>query len=275
MKIIVLIKQVPETANARMDMTTGTIVRDGVEGIVNPLDLYAIEAALMLKRDLGAMVTALTMGPEAAKKSLKEAIAMGCDNGVLLSSREFAASDTLATSRVLSMACKKIGFDLIIAGERATDGDTAQVAPEVAALLNVPIGAYVSRIAERSEYGLTVDRLLEVGRERLALPYPCLISVVKEIAMPRLPTLRGKQRARASELQVWSVHDLDGLSSDETGLNGSPTRVVKIEAQKAAGQGVQMDASEPYEIEAAVDALVDFLNRKNLLGKRREDDESI
>lgn len=264
MKIIVLIKQVPETSNARMDEASGTVAREGTENIVNPLDLYAVETALRLKESLNARVTALTMGPEQAKKCLREALAMGCDDGVLLSSREFAGSDTLATSRVLSAACRKIGFDLIIAGERATDGDTAQVAPEVAALLDVPVGAYVSKTLMANGEGIVVERLLEKGRETLSLPYPCLISVLKEASVPRLPTLRGKQRARVADITTWSIADLAGLSPSETGFDGSPTRVVKIERQKIARSGVRLKASEMAEIEEAVEAFISFLREKNL-----------
>lgn len=268
MKIIVLIKQVPETANASMAAVTGTIVREGVESIVNPLDLYAIETALRLKEARGARVTALTMGPASAEKCLREAIAMGCDDGVLLSSPEFAGSDTLATSRVLSKACQKIGFDLILAGERATDGDTAQVGPEVAAMLDVPIGAYVSSITETNDFEIIVERLTEDSYETLALPYPCLLSVVKEIAIPRLPTLFGKQRARTAELPTWQLSALEGIAPTEIGLSGSPTRVFKIEPQKIIRHGTQYSGAEPFEIDEAVEALVDFLKGKNLLAKR-------
>lgn len=265
MEIIVLVKQVPETANARMDEASGTVLREGVENIANPLDLYAIETALRLKESLGARVTALTMGPLPAKKCLREALSMGCDDGVLLSSREFAGSDTLATSRALSAACRKIGFDLIIAGERATDGDTAQVAPEVAALLNVPVGAYVSKVLEANRECIIVERLLEKGWETLSLPFPCLLSVLKGASVLRLPTLRGKQRARAADVTSWSIADLAGLSPSETGFDGSPTRVVKIERQRVVRNGVKLKATETVEIEAAAEALISFLREKNLI----------
>lgn len=273
MKIVVLIKQVPETAGARMDAETGTIVREGVESVVNPLDLYAVESALRVKESHGAHVTALSMGPQAAQKSLKEAIAMGCDEGVLLCSREFAGSDTLATSRVLASACRKIGFDLIIAGERATDGDTAQVGPEIAALLNVPIGAYVSAITEIDDTRTIVERELENGCETLALTLPCLISVVKDIAVPRLPTLRGKRRARSFDVPSWQISDLADISPAETGLSGSPTRVIKIAPQKITRNGIKMKATEPGEIAEAVETLVSFLKEKNLLIKGGAGDE--
>lgn len=267
MKIIVLIKQVPDTADARMDAVSGTIVREGVENIINPLDLYALETALRLKERSVAPVTvsALTMGPAAAEKCLREAIAMGCDGGTLLCSREFAGSDTLATSKALSKACEKIGYDLILAGERATDGDTAQVGPEVAALLDIPIGAYVSSIVEAAAEGIIVERRLENGVETLSLPFPCLMTVIKEIAVPRLPTLRGKQLSRTAGLSLFSLSDLEGLSAAETGLSGSPTKVVKIEQQLAVRRGVIMRAAAQGEVEDAVEALISFLKEKNLI----------
>lgn len=268
MKIIVLIKQVPETANARMNEASGTIVREGVENIVNPLDLYAVETALRLKSSRAAKVGVLTMGPGSAEKCLKEALAMGCDDGTLLSCPEFAGSDTLATATVLSKACEKSGFDLILTGERATDGETAQVGPEVAALLDIPIGAYVSAIVELKENGVVVERLLENGVETLYLPFPCLLTVVKEIAVPRLPTLRGKQRARAVTAPRWKLADLEGLTAEETGLNGSPTRVIKIETPKVMRHGVLIRASEPGETEKAARELADFLKKRNLLSER-------
>lgn len=250
-----------------MDEETGAVVREGVENVVNPLDPYAIETALRMKERCGAGVTALTMGPPSAERALKEAIAMGCDDGVLLSSREFAGSDTLATSMSLSRACQKIGFDLILAGERATDGDTSQVGPEVAALLDVPIGAYVSSIEQTGEREIVVVRTVEQGCETVLLPFPCLLTVVKEIAVPRLPTLRGKQRSRAAVTPCWTISELEGLSPEEAGLAGSPTRVVKIEQQRASRDGITLKAAEAHEIEAAVEALTLFLIEKKLMAK--------
>lgn len=161
MRIIVAIKQVPETSNVRMDPETGTMIRSGVETVVNPLDLYAIEAAIQLRDRHGGSVTALSMGPPAAIKALKEAIAMGCDDAVLVSDRRFGGADTWATSYTLSRAIRKIGdFDLIVAGERATDGDTAQVGPGIAAWLDIPVATYVSSILETGAAALTLERLV-------------------------------------------------------------------------------------------------------------------
>lgn len=155
MRIIVPIKQVPETSNVKMDPVTGVMIRKGLEAIINPLDLYAIEIALRIKEDCGGEVVAISMGPQKAEKALREAIAMGCDDGILLSDRKFGGSDTYATGYTLAQAVKKIGeFDLIICGERATDGDTGQVGPAIAALLGLPLVTYVSKIVDLSEDGV-------------------------------------------------------------------------------------------------------------------------
>ena len=199
MHIIVPIKQVPETSNVKMDPVTGTMIRDGVESIINPLDLYAIEAANLLRDEHGGKVTVLSMGPPSAEKALKEAIAMGCDDAVLVTDRAFAGSDTWSTSYVLAKAIEKLGaYDLILCGERATDGDTGQVGPNIAAALDVSVATYVSDIEsiDMDDRTAVVWRMTEYGYEKLQVSLPALLTVVKEISFPRLPTLRGKQRAR-------------------------------------------------------------------------------
>lgn len=264
MNIVVCIKQVPETSNVKMDPETGTMVREGVESIINPLDLYSIETALQIREKLGGKVTAISMGPRAAAEALKEAIAMGCDEGVLVSDRAFAGSDTHATSYVLSRAIAKVGpCDLICAGVRATDGDTGQVGPGVASFLRLPFVTDVSAVKSLDEGHVTVERLTENGYASLRLPLPCLISVIKEIGYPRLPTLRGKQRARQAELPVWGVDDLE-VEKELLGLKGSPTRVVKIERPKVTRAGHMVDL-EKVGAEKAARELVDFLENKNLL----------
>jgi len=234
MQILVLIKQVPETDKVKMDPESGTMVRSGQETIINPLDLYAIEAALILKEKVGATVTVLSMGPADAERALREALAMGCDEAILLTDTAFAGSDTWATSKVLATAIRKVGeFDLILTGERATDGDTGQVPPEVASQLELPVLTYVSRLDSRIAKGISrpvslrAQRLTEEGYEVLCATLPCVASVVKEIASPRLPTLRGKKAARIHPIVRWGAQDL-GLAPGSIGLFGSPTRVVKI-----------------------------------------------
>ncbi len=194
MRIIVPIKQVPETSAVKMDEATGTMIREGVEAIVNPLDLYAIELALGLREQHGGEVTVVSMGPPKADRAIREAIAMGCDRGVLISDKAFAGSDTWATSYALAGAIRKLGaFDLVICGERATDGDTGQVGPGIASFLDLPVATYVGKVESVAQGSIRVHRLVEDGHEVLEVDLPAVLTVVKEVADPRLPTLRGKQ----------------------------------------------------------------------------------
>ena len=265
MHIVVPIKQVPETSNVRMDPETGTMIRSGVETVVNPLDLYAIETAIRLKEEHGGTITALSMGPPPARKVLKEAIAMGCDEGVLVSDRAFGGADTWATSYTLAQSIRALGeFDLIVAGERATDGDTAQVGPGIAAWLDIPLATYVAAITAVAEDAITVERLVEEGYQILRLPTPALITVVKEIASPRLPTLRGKKRARTAEIPIFSTENLE-LDPSYLGLKGSPTKVVKIETPKVTRGGTTVIANDEDGVTSAVDELVGFLRARDLV----------
>lgn len=267
MNIVVAIKQVPETSQVKMDPVTGTMIREGQESIVNPLDLYAIEAANALRDAHGGKVTAITMGPMNAHKALREAIAMGCDDAVLVSDRAFAGADTWSTAYVLSKAIAQLGdYDLILCGERATDGDTGQVGPNIAAALDVPLATYVSEIesVDLVERELRVWRMTEHGYEKLSLPLPALLTVVKEINFPRLPTLRGKQRARSAEIPVYSTTNL-AVDSDKIGLKGSPTRVIKIESPKVTRGGTLLKPTDDRSMEEAVDQLVAFLKARNLV----------
>jgi len=265
MRIIVPIKQVPETSNVKMDPVTGTMIRTGVEAIVNPLDLYALEAALRLREQHGGTITTISMGPAVAEKALREGIAMGCDDAVLLTDREFAGSDTWATAYALSECIRKLGeYSLIVCGERATDGDTGQVGPGIAAWLDIPVGTYVSAVLQCDGRVAVVRRLVEDGYETLEIQMPCLLTVVKEAAYPRLPTLRGKQRARRVAVPVWGPQDI-GADPAAIGLKGSPTRVVKIESPRVARNGDIRNPKDPAELEKAVDGLMEYLERLDLL----------
>ena len=272
-RIIVPIKQVPETSSVRMDPETGTIVREGSEAVVNPLDLYAIEAALRLREEHGGRVDVLSMGPRRAEIAIREAIAMGCDDGHLVSDKKFGGADTWATSYVLAQVIRGMGeFDLIVAGERATDGDTGQVGPGIASWLDLPCATYVARAgyrprgeAEPSGRGvLEAERLIEEGYQRLEVDLPALITVVKEIATPRLPTLAGKKRAMRAELKLI---DRDGVDVEPSyiGLKGSPTKVVRIETPKVTRGGRVVDARDG--VERAVCELVAFLRERDLAGR--------
>lgn len=281
MHILVLIKQVPETDKVKMDPETGTMVRSGLESIINPLDLYAIEEALVLKERLGAHITVLSMGPPDAERALRESLAMGCDSAILLTDRAFAGADTWATSRVLAEAIRRVGdVDLVFAGERATDGDTGQVGPAVASWLDIPVLTYVSSLeieaAPPSAVGaplpkttptaIRVRRLTEEGYQVLQVVPPCLVTVVKEIASPRLPTLRGKKFARSAEIVRWGAREL-GLDPASTGLVGSPTRVTKIFYPKVARNGQRIVAADEAGIEKAIGHIMALLENGGFLGK--------
>lgn len=232
MKIIVCIKQVPDTTDVKINPETNTLVREGVASIVNPFDMYAIEEGVRLRERFGGETTVLTMGPPQAKEALREALSLGTDKAIHLSDRAFAGSDTWATSLVLAKAIEKIGdYDLIICGKQASDGDTAQVGPGIAAHLDLPQATYVRRIdsihLDTEPKIMVVERLLEEGYEIVELKLPALITVVKELNEPRMPSLRGKMNARKADIPTWSNADL-GIDTTQIGLDGSPTRVVKI-----------------------------------------------
>jgi electron transfer flavoprotein beta subunit len=201
MKLIVCVKQVPNTTEIKIDPVTNTLVREGVESILNPFDAYAIEEAVRLKEQYGGHITVISMGPPQAEPTLREAVSLGADEIILLSDRAFAGADTLATSLTLAAAIKKVGdFDLILVGQQAIDGDTAQVGPGIAAHLNLPQTCFVRRIEEIKPGQITLQRLMEDGYDRVQMKLPALISVVKEINEPRLPSLRGKRNAKKSRV---------------------------------------------------------------------------
>jgi electron transfer flavoprotein beta subunit len=246
MNIIVCIKQVPETTEVRINPETNTLIREGVKSIVNPFDMYAIEEAVRLKERFGGKITVITMGPPQAEAALKEAIAMGADEGILVCDRAFAGSDTWATSYTLAGAIKKLGaFDLILCGKQASDGDTAQVGPGIAAHMDIPQVTYVKKVEEATDKFMRVERMLEEGFERIETPLPALMTVVKEINEPRIPSLKGMMRAKSAKITTWGQKDLN-LDPQNIGLCGSPTQVVKIftPPQRTGGQVFQGEASE-------------------------------
>lgn len=228
MRIIVCIKQVPSTTDVKIDPVTNTLIREGVESIINPFDTYAIEEGVLLKERFGGKVTVITMGPPQAETALKEAISLGCDEAILVSDRKFAGSDTWATSYTLSCAIRKVGaFDIIICGKQASDGDTAQVGPGISTHLDIPQVTYVKKIEEISNNKAKVERMTEEGYDVLETPLPCLFTVVKEINTPRLPSLKGMMRAKSARILKWTAEDIK-CDPRNIGLDGSPTRVVKI-----------------------------------------------
>ncbi|MBC7237441.1 MAG: electron transfer flavoprotein subunit beta/FixA family protein [Chloroflexi bacterium] len=259
MHAIVCIKSVPDTTEVRFNPETNTLMRDEVESIINPFDTYAIEEALRLKEAHGGKVTVLTMGPPRAEKELKEAIAMGCDEAVFLSAREFAGSDTWATAYTLAQAIRKIGaYDIILCGKQAIDGDTGQVGPGIANQLGIPQLTYVFKIREISfdARSITVERLLEEGREIVQTKLPALLTVVKDINQPRYPTFRGIRAARRMQIPVWTAQDIDA-DPQYLGLAGSPTQVVRVFTPPKREGKVQMITGDSPEAMAKV--LVDRL----------------
>lgn len=256
MKIVVCAKQVPDTTEVKINPETNTLIREGVASIINPFDLYAVEEALRIKEKLGGTVIVLSMGPPQAAESLKELIAMGVDEAVLLSDRAFAGSDTLATSYALAKGIEKIGsVDLILCGKQAIDGDTAQVGPEIAENLGIPHVTYVKKVNEISEKEIIVERMNEDGFERIQAPLPALLTVVKEIDEPRLPSLKGKMRAKKTEIPIWNA-EMIGAAKERIGLDGSPTWVKRIFIPELKCQGEIFEGSPEEQVRSLVDAIL-------------------
>lgn len=247
MHIVVCIKQVPDTMDVKIDPETHTLIREGVASIINPFDMYAIEEGIRLKEKLGGKVTALTMGPPQAEDALREAVSLGVDEGILVSDKAFAGSDTWATSYTLSLAIKKIGdVSLLICGKQASDGDTAQVGPGIAAHLDLPQITYVRKIEEIDKDHVIAERLLDEGYESIRSPLPCLLTVVKEINEPRLPSLKGKLAAKKAQFIHWQADDLK-CDRSQIGMDGSPTNVVRIFTPPARSGG-EIFKGEPEDI---------------------------
>ncbi len=256
MKIVVCIKQVPDTSEVRLDPKTNTLIREGIPSIINPDDKAGLEAALRLKDEAGAHITVLCMGPPQAEMALREALAMGCDEAVLLSGREFGGSDTYATATIIAAALKKMDFDLIITGRQAIDGDTAQVGPQIAERLGIPQVSYVQDLRLESN-GLVARRQYEDCYHTVRVKFPCLITALSELAAPRYMSVRGTVEAFEKDIRLLGFEDLkDGLNPDWIGLKGSPTTVVKsfVKQPKSAGKLLD-DVSADEAVEAIITRL--------------------
>jgi electron transfer flavoprotein beta subunit len=254
LKIIVCIKQVPDTAEVRINPETNTLIREGVPSIINPYDLHALEAGLEIRDEFGGKVTVLTMGPPQAESALREAISLGADDAVLLTDKTFAGSDTLATSYTLASAIKKIGADIIFCGKQAIDGDTAQVGPEVAEFLNIPHIAYVKKIEKVKDDYIRVHRLMDEGYDIVESSIPVLLTVVKELNVPRLPSLKGKMVAKKAEIRKMGWADLD-VDKNSLGLKGSPTQVKNIFAPKVRSDRKIFKGSSEEQVNALIEEL--------------------
>lgn len=238
MKIVVCIKQVPDTNEVKLDPKTGTLIRDGVPSIINHDDKNALEEAIKLKdKYQDVHITVLTMGPPQADVALREALAMGADRAILVSDRAFAGSDTWATARTIAAAVRKIGeYDLIFCGRQAIDGDTAQVGPQLAEYLNLPQVTYVKHL-EIDGNKVTVERALEDGYEILETTLPCLLTTIKELNQPRYANVRGIFDAyKEKTVEMWTANDIK-IGLDQTGLNASPTNVKQTFTPSPKGQG--------------------------------------
>lgn len=266
MKLVVLVKQVPATDKVKMDDETGTMIREGLESELNPLDLYAVEEAVRIKENLGqdVEINVISMGPRAAIEAVKNAIAMGCDKGYLCSDRKFGGADTWSTGYTLSVAIEKIvgEFDLILCGERATDGETGQVGPGVGAHLDLPVLTYVSKIAEITEDKILAHRAIEGGYEVLEAPIPALVTVIKEINEPRIPTLKGKLRAKKIEIPILTAEDI-GVDEARLGLKGSLTKVVKTFHPEVARKAEIVSAVK--DLDGSVNSLIEYLRKKGII----------
>jgi len=254
MHAIVCVKQVPDTTEVQFDPQRGTLIREGIPSIINPFDEYAIEEGLRLKERFGGKVTVISMGPPQAEEALKQAVAMGADEAILLSDRAFAGADTLATSYTLSEAIKKIGdFDLIICGREAMDGATGQVGPGIASHLGISQLTYVFKIREIDFEGrtITVERLVEEGREVVTSRLPALLTVVKDINQPRQPTFMGIRRAARMRVPIWTIKELEGTDPSNFGLEGSAVRVIKVfTPPPREGKAEIIEANTPEEAAA-------------------------
>lgn len=260
MKIVVCIKQVPDTTDVKIDPKTNTLIREGVASITNPFDDYAVEEALLTKEKYGGEVHVITMGPPQAIDVLKNAFALGADKVYLVSDRVFAGADTLATAYALSKTIQTIigDVDLVICGKQAIDGDTAQVGPGVATRLGIPQLTYVSKVREIdfTKKRIVVERMLENGREVIESSLPALITVIKDINEPRLPSLLGIKKAAKAQIPTITAKDIQA-DENRIGLKGSPTWVTKVFSPEARGGGEILKGELGEVISALANKLMD------------------
>ena len=251
MKMLVCIKQVPDTTEIRIDPVKNTLIRDGVPSIVNPFDAYALEIAARIKdANPDSEIVLFSMGPEQAKAALKECLAVGGDRAYLISDRAFGGSDTLATSYILASAIRKLEeaegkFDIIFCGKQAIDGDTAQVGPEIAEHLDLPQITYAIEAAVEGDT-VKVKKEVDEGFELIGAKMPCLITATKPFFDPRYPSIKSKMAANKKEIALITADDLEGIDRTAIGLKGSPTKVKKTFTPpvKSGGMKIQEDTSD-------------------------------
>lgn len=241
MNIVVCLKQVPDTTAVKIDPKTGTLIRDGVPSIINPEDKHALEAALNIKDNVGGKITVISMGPPQAQVALREALCMGADEAILITDRAFAGADTLATSKTLAGALRKLDYDIVLAGRQAIDGDTAQVGPEIAEHLDIPQVTYVQDVKLQDD-GLLINRALEDGYELIKVQTPVLLTAIKELNEPRYMNVKYIFEKAEKEVQLWTANDID-VDKEELGLKGSPTKVKKTMTKETKGAGELINES--------------------------------
>lgn len=264
MKIIVCVKQIPDTRSVRLDPVTHTLIRTGVPSMMNPNDKNAVETALAIKAALpGVTVTALTMGLPMADTVLREAMAMGCDDAALLTDRRLGGADSLATAAALAGAARVLGFDLVLCGQQAADGETAQVPQQMGEFLSVPAVTFVSGIEGCTADTLTVKRQLEEGYQKIAVPLPGLAAVLPEANAPRYMTVGGIADAYAKDITTLTYDDIAAyVPADRIGLAGSATSVLDIGEKEKKGQCRLLRDLSPDE---AAQAILDLMVQKHIL----------
>jgi len=262
MRVVVCVKQVPEITEVKIDPVTHTLVREGVPSILNPFDEFAVEEALRIREKHGGEVTVVTMGPPQAREALVKCLAVGADRAILLTDRAFAGADTWATAYTLSLAIRQLDYDIILCGKQAIDGDTAQVGPELAENLGIPQIAFVKKVEVDEKAGkVTAHRETEDGYEVVECRLPVLLTAIKGLNEPRLPSLMGIMSASKKEIRTMTARDL-GVNLEELGLKGSLTEVVQVFAPQPREKGVVITEADPA---AAATKILEFLQSQGIV----------
>ncbi|HAX53769.1 electron transfer flavoprotein subunit beta/FixA family protein [Muricomes intestini] len=261
MKILVFIKQVPDTINVRIDPKTGNLDRTGLKGVINPFDNNALEAALKIKEETGAAITVVSMGPPQTEESLRIALAMGCDEAVILCAKELGGADTLATGYTLASAVKKIGdYDLLLFGRHAVDADTGQCGPIVAEFLNLPQITFATSIKVEENH-VICERDFDDYIQKVKVKLPAVVTVCAEINEPRYPSPLGIMKAMKKPLITWTHEDM-GCDTERIGKNGSPSIVREIFEPEHTQKDTIMFSGETDEIAKSI---VDLLEQQHLI----------
>ena len=268
MNIVVCVKQVPDVLELKIDPVTHTLIREGVSSILNPFDEFAVEEAVRIKEKHGGEVTVVTMGPQQAREALLKCLAMGADRAILLTDRAFAGADTWATSYTLAQAIKRLNYDIILCGKQAIDGDTAQVGPEIAEHLGIPQIAGVKKVeVDPQNRRVTAHRETDEGYEKVESRFPVLLTAIKGLNEPRIPSIMGILTAKKKEIKTMAATDL-AEDTSIFGLKGSPTQVLKVFTPEPRSGGVVIQSTDPH---AAASQLVEFLASQRIISLEKEE----